>query len=89
MTENYKQRFEQIRQVLGKADPLGLVQHGAPSDEYDQEVAKILAQLHRCETIDQLRKSVFAVFLESFGAETAGSERDYQDLASALYQLRK
>ena len=86
---DYKKLFKQVKQLVGKADPLGLLQHGAPSDEYDQEIAKILAHLHTCETVDQLRKSVFAIFLKSFGSDTAGSEQDYQELASALYQLRK
>ena len=89
MTRDYKKLFEQVKHLVNKADPLRLLQQGAPSDEYDQEIAKILAHLHKCETVDELRKSVFAIFLESFGSTSAGNELNYQELASALYQLRK
>lgn len=89
MTGNYKKLFEEVAQLVNKADPLRLIQQGAPSDEYDQEIAKILAHLSKCETVDDLRRSVFAIFLESFGSTSAGSEADYQELASVLYQLRK
>ena len=89
MTADYKKLLEEVKQLVNKADPLRLLQQGAPSDEYDQEIAKILAHLHKCETIDELRRSVFAIFLESFGSTSAGSELDYQELASALYLLRK
>ena len=89
MTVNYKKLLKEVKQLVNKADPLRLLQQGAPSDEYDQEIAKVLAHLHKCETVDELRRSVFAIFLESFGLTSAGSERDYQELASALYQLRK
>jgi hypothetical protein len=89
MTANYKKLLKEVKQLVNKIDPLGLLQQGAPSDEYGQEITKILAHLPKCETVDELRKSVFAIFLESFGSTSAGHERDYQELASALYQLRK
>ena len=89
MTADYKKLLEEVTQLVNKADPLRLLQQGAPSDEYDQEIAKILAHLYKCETVDELRKSVFAIFLESFGSTSAGRELDYQELASALCQLRK
>ena len=53
--------------VLGRQlDPYSLISEGAPKDEFDQEVAKILANLPKCSSGDDLNKLMLDVFFDQF-----------------------
>jgi len=86
---NYNQLFKTVKEALTKADPIGLIAQGAPPDEYDNEVAKIIPCLQRYKTVEQLRTGIFRVFLESFGSQSVSCDAEFDALAQTLYKLLK
>jgi hypothetical protein len=45
--DDYDRAFAIVRKVIAEWDPYGLIGGGAPLDEWDSAVAKILAQVPR------------------------------------------
>ena len=55
-----------IKSVVGKADPMGLLELCCPADEYDSEVEMIFARIRKGMSADEIAKVIHAVFLEMF-----------------------
>ncbi|HWP60608.1 MAG TPA: hypothetical protein VNL14_22125 [Candidatus Acidoferrales bacterium] len=84
-----KRQFAALRaavsQALRKADPIGLIQGGAPPDEYDPEVGTILPRLGTARSSEDVRAIVHEEFVRWFGAEIAGDIEDYQTAAEKIW----
>ena len=48
--QEYKRAFEVVREVVHAWDPYCLIAHGAPRDEFDHEVACVVAQIPRIDS---------------------------------------
>lgn len=78
---------EAVAQALRETDPIGLIQGGAPRDEYDPEVGTILPKLRTAASVDDVQRIVHAEFVKWFGEETAGSLESYERAAQSIWAL--
>ena len=82
--DKYDVLFKGIREIINKYDPINLVSGGAPEDEYDGEVIKIIKLLP--ENKEKLRNDIYKIFINSFNQETAGDRQVYDSIAGEVFQ---
>jgi hypothetical protein len=75
--------FLAVRTVVNREDPVGLLDAGAPQDEYDLEVEDLI-NLHEAVTAEQ----VSAVFLRWFGGSGAMPSEMAARIADGISQAR-
>ena len=63
----YDQAFQLVREVIASWDPYSLIAGGAPLDEFDVEVARLLAHLRGATSSTEVAEAVLNVFGETFG----------------------
>ncbi|WP_341279092.1 hypothetical protein [Paenibacillus sp. FSL H8-0537] len=51
-----------LTKVINNWDPVGLLEGGAPEDEYSIEIRKIVAQCSLCKSETDLAKLIYTVF---------------------------
>ena len=95
MTESISRRHLFKRQLhplknavavaIAKADPMKLLELGAPGDEYQQEVDGILRRLPNATSRDEVRAAIHAEFESRFGADLAGIPEMYEEPAAAIW----
>jgi len=73
--------------ILADADPLGLIDMGAPRNEYDPEVETILPRLSECDTAADTRMVVFREFERMFGVGKVGPPDRYTVAAERIWAL--
>jgi hypothetical protein len=64
--QGYKRLFGDVRAILNRHDPMGLIAHGFPEDEYEPEVGAILPRLVKAGSVADAETIVSDVFLEWF-----------------------
>ncbi len=78
--------FEELLRIFYRHDLVGLVEIGAPEDEYWPEVEALLPRLREATSKDDLRRIIHSVFLQKFGAEeTSGPESAYEGVAEEIW----
>ena len=78
--------FEELLELLYRHDPVGLVEIGAPKDEYWPEVESLLPRLREAASEDDLRRTIYSVFLQKFEAEeTCGPESAYEEISKEIW----
>ena len=79
--------FYELRTIINKHDPIGLIQSGAPEDEYDAEVKTIIIQIVNGLTKEQIHDIVFNEFSSwfNFYESIVGPKDKYHDLAVDIY----
>ncbi len=87
-THNLESSLVYILDLVRSADPVGLIEGGAPGDEYDQEAHEIFLKKKRGElsatnAYDEVRK----IFLRSFGDDTPIYEDRLRLLGEELMKL--
>lgn len=75
-----------VSAAIAAADPIRLLELGAPGDEYDPEVALILPRLPDARASADVRRIVREVFARKFGEDVAGPEERYEAVAAAIWQ---
>ena len=73
-----------IRSVIHEWDPYCLLRSGAPEDEFDDEIALVLAEIHRIRSQSDAITLVSVVFSRAFGPEEFGRDACAQ-VGSQLY----
>ena len=58
-----------VRSAIHDWDPYGLLADGAPLDEFDREIASIVAQIPRISSVMDATLAVSRVFSSSFQAD--------------------
>ena len=69
--EKYIKCFEEIRKLLNKTDPAGLMQ-GCPDDEYDPEAARILIAITKYKIKEEIIREISRDFKDSLGISGVG-----------------
>jgi hypothetical protein len=79
-----------IRDILISADPIGIYFADVDNrDEYDGEVAAIVAELPRCLTESGVQNAVWSVFVRYFSPQIAGDPADYASIASEVWRVSR
>jgi hypothetical protein len=79
--------FAEVSKVVRRHDPLGLVEMGAPEDEYDNEAAAILMVLGKCTCAQEALDLIHEVFVRWFDTDLAGPKKRYAPLAREIWEL--
>ena len=74
-----------VATAIAKADPVKLLELGAPGDEYQQEVDGILRRLTGAQSKDAVRAAIHEEFESRFGADLAGIPERYDEPAAAIW----
>jgi hypothetical protein len=62
----YEAAQEIVRSVISEWDPYSLIGGGAPADEFDDEVARVLARIREMRSPTDAASAISAVFSTSF-----------------------
>ena len=85
---DYDRAFGVVRQVIHTWDPYGLISGGAPLDEWDGEVASLVAEVPRISSADDAVSAVSCIFTAAFQAEGFGLS-DCAEVGQQLYSAVK
>jgi hypothetical protein len=87
-SQKYDDAYAAIRVLVNEADPIGLIEGGAPEDEYDLEVNDLVRLVLRADPFEQ--KDVDAVWVRWFGDtyRTARTTKRSRALTAALRELQ-
>ena len=77
---------EAVARAIDEADPIGLLESGAPADEYASEVATILPRLPAADGIEDVIIILHEEFSRWFGVDTAGPKWAYESPALRIWQ---
>ena len=83
--EDYEQAFGVVKSMVMDWDPYQLLKNGAPEDEWDSEVASIVAQIPRIGSSNDAVHVVSRIFSSSLGSESF-SRADCKDAGERLFQ---
>ena len=93
METRYESLVAAVERAINESDPIGLLEGGAPSDEYGPEIRTILPRIVNGQGLDDVTGVLHEEFLRWFGDGTAGSRQAYEAPAlriwDALLQYRK
>ena len=79
--------YHKIMEVVVKADPIGLLAGGAPNDEYDSEINRIIVGIKDISDEKSVLEVIYKVFVDSFG-ESAGIVENYKELAKEVFTIK-
>lgn len=88
LKESYQLVYSELSQLIREADPIHLIEAGAPDDEYGPEVSTILAGLREARSVEDVQRIVHEVFVRWFGADIAGPVTDYSNLSTNIWAWR-
>ena len=77
-----------LKQIINSWDTYKLIEEGAPNDEFEAEISKVLAGLSRCTTSGEVVKLVSNVFSESFEKKYFSPE-DCRSVGDEIYSWYK
>lgn len=72
-------KLDKIREVFKHSDHQGLINIGAPDDEYDTEALNLFGWLHPNESVEIISQKIWEVFYSSFccGSDSKGQTFKY------------
>ena len=80
--------FQNVQEIINENDPIGLVNGGAPDDEYHAEIGKIVSVLREESEREKLAQKVAAIFKVSFGEDVEVNNDLYLQIADKLLELK-
>ena len=86
----YERAIEVVREVVHRWDPYKLLAAGSPADEFNSEIASVVAQIPRIRSRNDAAHALSRVFSSAFEAETFSPEmcRPSAELYEALLSHR-
>lgn len=72
METRYQALVAAVARAINDADPIGLLEGGAPADEYSPEIGTIVPRVANARSVDDVTAVLHEEFLRWFGEETAG-----------------
>jgi len=64
--KKYNRHFRELLDILNRWDAYGLIEGGAPKDEFANEGIKILSGINRCKTEKVVAQLIASIFGASF-----------------------
>jgi hypothetical protein len=74
-----------VERAINDADPIGLLEGGAPADEYSSEIGTIVPRVVNVQSADEIISVLHEEFLRWFGKETAGPRHAYEAPARHIW----
>jgi hypothetical protein len=66
---DYDRAFAAVREVIHRWDPYGLIKSGAPDDEWNSEIASVVAQIPHIKSENDAAQAISRVFSQAFQPE--------------------
>jgi hypothetical protein len=66
---DYKVALRIVSEVVREWDPYSLLANGCPADEFDAEIACVVAQIQRIKSENDATNALSRVFSSAFGAQ--------------------
>ena len=85
MDTRYQRLVAAVERAINDADPIGLLELGAPLDEYAPEIGTILPRLGDVQGLNEVADVLHEEFLRWFGDETAGPREAYETPALRIW----
>jgi ribonuclease inhibitor len=82
----YRRLFTAVAKAIDDEDPIGLLESGAPGDEYSAEVAHVVPRVARSRARDEVADILHGEFSRQFGESVAGPRDTYLPLATRIWQ---
>jgi hypothetical protein len=83
-------RFKELLTIINRYDPIGLIEIGAPEDEYESEVATIIVQMDREMTEQQVHDLIYQEFLRWFSDKSSVGPKDaFKELSEETHKWIK
>lgn len=83
--KKYDRHFRELLDILNRWDAYGLIEGGAPKDEFANEGIKILSGINRCKTEKEVAQLIASIFGASFDKEDFSPENCLQ-VASEVFR---
>ncbi len=83
---DYERALQAVREVVQRWDPYGLLAGGCPPDEFDAEVAAVVAQLPRIQSRADAAHVLSQVFSSAFEPKAFRPE-DCATAGEALFEV--
>lgn len=84
-----KRRYEAlvaaVERAINEADPTGLLEIGAPPDEYAPEIGTIVPRLTSVDRLDDVVAVLHEEFIRWFGDDTAGPRHAHEASARRIW----
>lgn len=81
--------MEIVGRMVRAWDPYNLIAEGAPMDEFDDEIAQVVAHIPRCLEIDDLAKVISAVFSDAFERDGFTPANCFRPAQEIYMELRR
>lgn len=75
-----------VERAINDADPIGLLEGGAPADEYSPEIGTIVPRVVNAQNVDEITAVLHEEFLRWFGDDTAGPRHPYEAPAGKIWE---
>lgn len=85
MEGRYQTLVAAVERAINDADPIGLLEGGAPADEYSPEIGTIVPRVVKAQSVDQITTVLHEEFLRWFGDDTAGPRESYEAPARQIW----
>jgi hypothetical protein len=82
----YQTLVAAIQRAIDDADPIGLLEGGAPADEYSLEIGTIVPRAVKAQSVEQITTVIHEEFLHWFGDDTAGPREAYEAPARQIWE---
>ncbi len=76
--------YQNVKTVVNAMDPIGLIKGGAPEDEYDLEINKIIELIEQGSAEHELADRIYQIFVNYFTSDLAGEKSKYTAIAERI-----
>jgi hypothetical protein len=83
---DYETAVEVVAEAIRAWDPYGLIETGAPLDEFDGEIARITANIRAFKSAEDVAVAISTVFGASFGPGEHFEPKDCVVPASQIFE---
>lgn len=80
--------FEEVRKISNTYDLMGLIQIGAPNDEYNPEISKILPLIDKSLNVGELATGIANVYNKMFDIDCLPSDELILKMATDIFKLK-
>lgn len=71
---------------MNEADPVGLLEGGAPADEYSPEIGAIVPRVAKAQSAEEVTTVLHEEFVRWFGGDNAGPRDAYDTPAARIWE---
>ena len=83
----HRELHARVEALLRAHDVVGLIEMGAPPDEYDGLASRVLARLPTARSAADVQTIAFEAFVDGFDAWFGGAPERYQGVGAEIWRV--